>query len=117
MYPVLFTLLLREIARQIMDWLLDGLEQPAWTVYGEWNYGEFWLDYGILNSSSTLASNVNTDCLSIFLDNDFKWIDVVFGDESSTNSILREEMVVAVNTVIVQAFAFNPFLSTLVRLP
>jgi hypothetical protein len=78
-------------------------------VYGEQSYGEFWLDYGVLNSSSTPASsNTNTDCLSTFLDNDFKWVDVVFGDESSTNSIRREEMVAAMNTVVVRAFPFNP---------
>jgi hypothetical protein len=91
---------------------LDGLEQPAWTVYGERSYGEFWLDYGVLNSSSTHASsNTNIDCLSTFLDNDFKWVDVVFGDESSTNSIRREdseETVAAANTVVVRAFPFNP---------
>ena len=38
--------------------------------------------------------------LSTFLDNDFKWVDV-FGDESSINSICREEMVAAVNIVVV----------------
>ena len=76
-------------------------------MYGERSYGEFWLDYGVLNSSSILASNVNTSCLSTSLDNDFKWVDVVFEDESSTNFIRREEMVAAVNIVVIQAFAIN----------
>lgn len=108
MFPVLFTSISREIARPILDWLLDGLEQPAWIVYGEQSYGELWLDYGVLDSSSTPAfPNTNTDCLSTFLDNDFRWVDVEFGDESSANSIRIEEMVAAVNTVVVRAFPNN----------
>jgi hypothetical protein len=54
------------------------------------------------------SSNTNTDCLSTFFNNDFKWIDIVVGDESSTNSIHREEMVAVVNTVVVRAFPFTP---------
>ena len=78
-------------------------------MYGERSYGEFWLDYGVLDSSSTPTSlNANTDCLSTFLDNDFRWVDVVFGHESSANSIRIEEMVAAVNTVVVRAFPINP---------
>jgi hypothetical protein len=45
--------------------------------------------------------NVITDCLLMYFNNDFKWIDVDLGDESSTNFVHREEMVAIVNTVVV----------------
>ena len=56
MYPVLFTLLLHKIVKQILDWLLDGLEQLAWIVCEEQSYGKFWLGCGASNPSSTPTS-------------------------------------------------------------
>jgi hypothetical protein len=102
MYPIHFSSLLSNIARPIEDWLLDGLEQPAWTIYDKLSYRDFWFDCAVSNLSIIPGSyNVITDCLSTYFDNHFKWIDVDLKDESSTNSVYKEEIIAIVNTIVV----------------
>jgi hypothetical protein len=102
MYPIIFSSLSHNIARPIVDWPLDSLEQPTWTIYGKLSYGDFWFNCAMSNPSIIPGSyNVITDCLLMYFNNDFKWIDVDLGDESSTNFVHREEMVAIVNTVVV----------------
>jgi hypothetical protein len=68
MYLIVYTLLSHEISKPILDWLLDGLEQLAWTINGKSDFRELWFDCTISNLSITPNScNVSTDYLSTLL--------------------------------------------------
>jgi hypothetical protein len=94
LYPIIYTPLSCEISRPILDWLLDNLEQPAWIPFRKNSIQESWCNSTLLNPS-TISSfdNINIDCLSMYFDSEFNWMDIGQRDGACTNSLPRQEVV------------------------